>query len=158
MKILFVCLGNICRSAAAEAVFQQKAEERGLPDVVVDSAGILSIHKGQNADSRMIAHAAKRGYAITSKSRPVTKEDFRNFDMLIGMDSDNIAELQKRATNREEYAKIVKMTDFASHAECDNVPDPYYGGAEGFEKVLDILEDSCEGLLDALTNKEIIYE
>lgn len=150
MKILFVCLGNICRSAAAEAVFLKKAEEDGLTDVVVDSAGILSIHKGHNADSRMIAHAAKRGYDITSISRPATKEDFRNFDMLIGMDDDNISELQKKATNGVEYGKIYKMTDFAVNLVNNNVPDPYYGGAAGFEKVLDILEDACEGLIEKI--------
>lgn len=154
MKVLFICLGNICRSAAAEAVFSKKAAEEGL-HVIVDSAGILSIHKGERADGRMIAHAAQRGYDVTSISRPVTKEDFRNFDLLIGMDSDNIAELQKRATNGAEYAKIHKMTDFAVHTEQDNVPDPYYGGASGFEKVLDLLEDTCGGLVAAIKNKKI---
>lgn len=150
MKILFVCLGNICRSAAAEAIFKKKAHDAGLVDVVVDSAGILSVHQGENADDRMIAHTAKRGYEITSISRPVVKGDFEKFDMLIGMDSNNISELQKRATNRVEYSKIYKMTDFAINIDVDNVPDPYYGGAQGFENVLDILEDSCDGLLKAI--------
>lgn len=153
MKILFVCLGNICRSAAAEAVFLKKAKENGLNDIMVDSAGILSVHKGEKADGRMIAHAAKRGYDITSISRPVTKEDYRNFDMLIGMDNDNISELRKKATNGVEYGKIHKMTDFAIDSDHDNVPDPYYGGAAGFEKVLDILEKTCEGLIAKIKNK-----
>lgn len=157
MKILFVCLGNICRSAAAEAIFLKKTQEAGLKGVIIDSAGILNIHKGQNSDSRMISHAAKRGYQIVSTSRPITKEDYRNCDMIIGMDSENIAELQKRATNRDEYRKIYKMTDFAVKLDFEDVPDPYYGGDDGFEKVLDILEDACNGLLDAIEDKEIIY-
>lgn len=154
MKILFVCLGNICRSAAAEAVFAKKAAEAGLTDVQIDSAGILSIHKGEKADGRMIAHAARRGYDVTSISRPVTQEDFKNFDLIIGMDDDNISELMKRAAYAEERGKIRKMTDFSVTSGAEYVPDPYYGGAAGFENVLDILEDACEGLANAIKKEK----
>ena len=134
-RILFVCLGNICRSSSAEGV--------------IDSAGILSYHRGELPDSRMRAHAIRRGYELTHRSRPVQTEDFYNFDLIIGMDDRNIEDLKDRAPSPEEWKKIHCMTEFCTRfTHADHVPDPYYGGAEGFEYVLDLLEDACAGLLE----------
>ena len=150
-KILFVCLGNICRSSAAEGVMRRLVEEAGMGDrFEIDSAGILSYHRGELPDPRMRAHAARRGYRLTHRSRPVTTDDFLHFDLIIGMDARNMDDLRERAPSPEEWAKLRRMTDFAlAHTDADHVPDPYYGGAEGFEYVLDLLEDACAGLLQA---------
>ena len=152
-KILFVCLGNICRSPSAEAVMKAMVEKAGLSNVFeIDSAGIIGVHEGENADSRMMAHAASRGYHLTSISRPVNARDFTYFDLIVGMDDQNIRDLKQLSQHTNEQHKIVKMTDFASDSKFSSVPDPYYGGADGFEMVLDILEDACSGLMNHLTN------
>ena len=148
-KILFVCLGNICRSPAAEAIFLHKLEERGLSGkYFVDSAGLNGYHNGEEADSRMRTHAAGRGYSITSISRKIKREDFEQFDHIIGMDDSNIGMLKALAKSNQELGKISKITDFARGATSDYVTDPYYGGGDGFENVLDILEISTESFLN----------
>lgn len=147
-SLLFVCLGNICRSPSAEAVMKKMAADRGL-DLHIDSAGTIAAHEGERADARMRGHAAKRGYDLTSISRPVVIDDFENFDMVIGMDASNIFDLKKIAPE-SAFDRISLMTDYCSSFENNSVPDPYYGGEQGFELVLDLLEDACEGLLDAL--------
>ncbi len=153
-KILFVCLGNICRSPMAEGVFNQIIEREGLQDqFVVDSAGLLDYHEGNLPDSRMRKHASNRGYHLTHRSRPVVPEDFDKFDMLIGMDKENIHGLKKIAQTAEQKAKIYIMTDYLKTIEASEVPDPYYGGPAGFEYVIDLLEDACEGLLEELRDK-----
>ncbi len=153
IRILFVCLGNICRSAAAEAVMRDKVEKRGLSEkVYVDSAGILSIHQGDKADMRMRSHAERRGYEITSISRPVKFSDFDQFDLIIGMDDSNVDDLMDRAVTLDHQKKIHKMTEYCKNCSDAYVPDPYYGGSAGFELVLDLLEDSCEGLADFCEN------
>lgn len=151
-KILFVCLGNICRSSSAEGVMQHLLAEAGLEhEFVIDSAGILSYHQGELPDSRMRAHAIRRGYDLTHRSRPVRTDDFFNFDLIIGMDDRNIEDLKERAPSPEALKKIHRMTEFCTRfVHADHVPDPYYGGAEGFEYVLDLLEDACAGLLERL--------
>ena len=151
-KILFVCLGNICRSPSAEAVFKGTAENRGLAtQFEIDSAGTHAYHAGEFADKRMRAHAKKRGYNLNSISRKFNpNSDFDNFDMIIGMDNENIHALKSKARNGTDLQKIHKMTDFRKAWDYDEIPDPYYGGEEGFELVLDLLEDSCEGLLEKL--------
>ena len=150
-KILFVCMGNICRSPAAEGIMKKKVEEKGLEKFFhIDSAGTYGYHEGELPDSRMRAHASKRGYNLTSRSRPVTYDDFHEFDMIIGMDDDNIRNLNRMAPNLESQQKILRMTDFCRLHQNDHVPDPYYGGANGFELVLDLLEDACEGLIEEL--------
>ena len=116
-------------------------------DVFVDSAGILSYHQGELPDSRMRMHAQRRGYELTHRSRPVTVDDFYDFDMIIGMDDNNISSLREKAPGVEEERKVSRMTDYCVRKMVDYVPDPYYGGASGFENVLDILEDACEGLM-----------
>ena len=151
-RILFVCLGNICRSAAAEGVMKHLVEKAGRADeFVIDSAGILSYHQGELPDMRMRFHAARRGYNLVHRSRPVRTEDFYDFDLLIGMDDSNIRDLRELAPSVEARRKIRRMTDFCTRfVYADNVPDPYYGGPEGFEYVLDVMEDACAGLLEEL--------
>ncbi|MBR6433494.1 low molecular weight protein-tyrosine-phosphatase [Bacteroides sp. KG68] len=151
-KILFVCLGNICRSPSAEGVMRKMLKEAGCEErFVVDSAGISSYHRGELPDGRMRAHAARRGYDLTHRSRPVRTDDFYDFDLIIGMDDRNIDDLKERAPSDAEWKKIRRMTEFCTKfVHADHVPDPYYGGAEGFEYVLDILEDACAGLLSEM--------
>jgi protein-tyrosine phosphatase len=151
-KILFVCLGNICRSPSAEAVFNSLIEKKGLKDKFqCDSAGTAAYHAGDPADYRMKQFAKKRDYNLTSISRPVNpKKDFDRFDLIIGMDRLNTRDLKAMARNDTDRRKIHLMTDFSKNKDYDSVPDPYYGGASGFELVLDILEDACSGLLEKL--------
>ncbi len=151
-KILFVCLGNICRSPSAEAVFTGMVEKAGLSQhFEIDSAGTSGWHAGERADRRMQGHAVKRGYNLTSLSRKFDPgTDFDHFDMIIGMDNENIQALQSMTRNADDRAKIHKMTDFSREWNYTHIPDPYYGGEDGFELVLDLLEDACEGLLDKL--------
>ena len=153
-KILFVCLGNICRSPSAEAVMKKLVDDRGLSaHFEIDSAGILNIHQGGKADPRTRKHAVGRGYDVTSISRPVKLDDFDKFDLLIGMDDSNIDALNDRALTAEHKAKIRKMTDYSKKFSHTYIPDPYYGGAVGFELVIDLLEDACEGLLESFFEK-----
>lgn len=153
-KILFVCLGNICRSPSAEAVMKKLVQEAGMSDrIKVDSAGIIGYHEGERADARMRSHAARRGYTLESISRPVRTDDFFDFDLIIGMDNRNIADLQQKAPDPSSVEKIHQMTEYSRTPLYDHVPDPYYSGAEGFELVLDLLEDACKGLLDELVRE-----
>lgn len=154
-SILFVCLGNICRSPMAETVFNKILQENDqLSDFQVDSAGLLDYHKGEKADPRMRAHAEKRGYEITHRSRPVAADDFNRFDYIIGMDEQNIRQLHRMAKTPEQQAKIHKMTDFSREMQAEKVPDPYYGGDAGFEYVIDLLEDACDGFYKHLMENE----
>lgn len=151
-KILFVCLGNICRSPAAEEVFRQMAARRGLAESVeVDSAGTYGGHAGELPDIRMREAAASRGYRLTHRSRKVEEEDFERFDRIVVMDDRNYEAMHRLAPSREAAGKIYRMTEFCRrHADRTYVPDPYYEGRAGFYLVLDLLEDACEGLLDDL--------
>lgn len=151
-KILFICLGNICRSPAAEGIMKHLVEKAGREDeFLIDSAGISGYHRGDLPDRRMREHAARRGYDLTHRSRPVRTEDFYNFDLIIGMDDQNIEDLKDRAPSTIEWKKIHRMTEYCTrHTRADHVPDPYYEGYEGFEYVLDLLEDACAGLLEQL--------
>jgi protein-tyrosine phosphatase len=155
INVLFVCLGNICRSPGAEAVFNALIGKNGLENVLqCDSAGTAAYHAGEPADYRMRQTAKKRGYLVTSISRPVnTKLDFERFDYLIAMDKQNLRDLKAMASNDSDQKKIFLMTDFCSSSKYDSVPDPYYGGDAGFELVLDILEDACNGLIRKLQEK-----
>ena len=151
-KILFVCLGNICRSPSAEAVMKALVESEGLGDVIeCDSAGTIGYHAGSPADARMMFHAGKRGVHLTSRSRKFDPNtDFEAFDMIIGMDEQNVTDITTMDSYKQYANKIYSMTEFCSQHDYTEVPDPYYGGDEGFELVLDLLEDACSGLLKEL--------
>ena len=148
-KILFVCLGNICRSPGAEAVFNALIEKNGLEnELQCDSAGTAAYHVGELADARMREIGSKRGYHLTSRARRVDpNRDFDQFQYIIGMDRQNVRDLKSIARNKNERKQIFLMTDFCINKIYDSVPDPYFGGDAGFELVFDILEDACEGLL-----------
>ncbi len=152
-KILFVCLGNICRSPSAEAVFKKIVSDKGHTKLFeIDSAGTHAYHAGEPADARMKQHAARRNYKLTSISRPFDPHnDFDYFDMIVAMDQDNLRNLRQFARNKNDLKKLYLMTDFSSRFAYDHVPDPYYGGEHGFELVLDLLEDAGEGLFGYLT-------
>ncbi len=153
-KILFICLGNICRSPMAEAVMRKLVKERGLEaKYEIDSAGLIRYHEGEGADPRMKFHAQRHGYLLTHISRPVRELDFELFDLIVSMDESNWERLHRLAPSVEAETKIVRMTDYCRTHVIDHVPDPYYGGDQGFENVIEILEDACQGLLDELEYK-----
>jgi protein-tyrosine phosphatase len=135
----------------AEAVMNRIVEEAGrAADFEIDSAGLISYHEGEESDPRMQAHARRRGYRLTHLSRPVHESDFRHFDLIIGMDDANIDRLRRLSPDLETDRKIHRMTEYCINKVVDHVPDPYYGGAQGFENVIDILEDACRGLYESL--------
>ena len=154
--ILFVCLGNICRSSAAEEVFRTLVARRGLSaQFALDSAGLIDYHEGELSDPRMIRHAARRGYRLAHRSRPVAVADFSRFHYIVGMDERNmqgLARLAARAPHVE--AQMLRMADFLTAHTADLIPDPYYGDDADFEHVLDLLEDAAGGLLDYLMGEE----
>ena len=157
-KILFICLGNICRSPAAEGVMQRLVEERGLGDCFeIDSAGTYSGHHGQLPDPRMRRHASRRGYNLTHRARPIESDDFDYFDIIVAMDEGNRRNLMQLASSPQQQAKIVMMGDYIVklRAHYDYVPDPYYEGDEGFELALDLLEDACGNLLNDIINNKL---
>jgi protein-tyrosine phosphatase len=148
VKVLFVCLGNICRSPCAEGVMLHKVEAAGLGDVVkIDSAGTADWHTGNEADYRMRKHALQRGYKLESRARAAATTDFYEFDVILAMDLANKANLLTMAPNAAGRAKVRMFCDFVTEHEEKEVPDPYHDGPAGFEKVLDLVEDGCDGLL-----------
>ena len=150
-------MGNICRSPSAEAVMNAYIADAGLSDsIVCDSAGTIAIHAGEHADARMQQHANKRNYKLTSISRQLKSNDFDEFDYIIGMDDDNMRNMKPFMHNTKSAEKLSKMTDYCAKKNPGIVPDPYYGGSAGFEQVLDILEDACEGLLKHIRNEHKI--
>ena len=150
--LLFVCLGNICRSPAAEGIMRQLVRCQGLDGhFEIDSAGTYGGHRGELPDPRMRSAAARRGLSLTHRARKITGEDFDRFDRIIVMDDSNYENVHRLAPSRAAGDKIFRMTDFCRHhPDQTYVPDPYYEGHEGFELVLDLLEDGCKGLLEAL--------
>ena len=153
ISILFVCLGNICRSPAAETIFKSIVEKEGVEDKIeADSAGLISCHEGESADSRMRNMAYQHGYLITHKSRPIQKSDFYKFDLIIGMDNENVRKLHQLCPP-DAKAEIHLMTEYCTQHTDEVVPDPYYGGTAGFTHVIDLLEDSCIGLFKHIINK-----
>ena len=154
ISVLFVCLGNICRSPAAEAIFQNLINDKDLGNkFIVDSAGTGSWHIGKKADSRMRFAAKQRNINITSNARQIIEDDFRNFDYIVVMDNsnfNNVIELKNRVKG-SDFAKILKIQDFSSTFNETEVPDPYFGGDAGFDHVLDILEDSVSCFLANIT-------
>ncbi len=155
MKILFVCLGNICRSAAAQGVMEDVVATKGYTDrVEIDSAGTYGGHAGDLPDPRMRAVASRRGYNLTHRSRKIREEDFLLFDKIIVMDDMNYENVSRLAPERAYLNKVFRFVEFCRHhPEWTYVPDPYYEGREGFELVLDLLEDGCEGLMAQITKE-----
>jgi len=152
--ILFVCMGNICRSPMAEGVFKRILHNNRKSDLIkIDSAGLIAYHAGELPDQRMRMHASNRGYHLSHISRPFSVSDFEKFDLIIGMDDANISGLKNKARSQEHLDKIKKMTDYCTGIDANEVPDPYYGGEAGFEYVIDLLEDACEGLYKDITSK-----
>ncbi|QEY32140.1 low molecular weight phosphotyrosine protein phosphatase [Synechococcus sp. RSCCF101] len=148
MRLLFVCMGNICRSPAAEGIMLQLLGEHGLLErVTVDSAGTGGWHAGQPADRRMQAAAERRGVHLPSRARQVVPEDLDRFDRILAMDSDNLAALSALQRRHGGGAIVEPMLRYSGRGGSLDVPDPYYGGDQGFELVLDLLEEACEGLL-----------
>ncbi|MEG1607547.1 MAG: low molecular weight protein-tyrosine-phosphatase [Mucinivorans sp.] len=151
-KILFVCLGNICRSAAAEGIMNSLLEQRGLTcRFEVDSAGTFGGHQGQRADARMRKAALARGYYLESLSRKITMDDFFSSDIILAMDDSVYDELMDLSVDVASGAKVHRMVEFCTHNSASYVPDPYYEGVDGFSLVMDILEDGCCGLLAEIT-------
>ena len=149
-SVLFVCLGNICRSPTAEAVFRARAEAAGL-DVEIDSAGTGAWHAGTPPDRRAQAAGRERGYDLSSlRARQVKAGDFNRFDLILAMDEDNYETLHMHAPE-DARERIAMMMDFAPDHPLRSVPDPYYGGDDGFARVLDMLEEASDGLIDHLS-------
>ena len=151
-RVLFVCLGNICRSSAADEIFRQLTIARGLEgEFEIDSAGTYGGHAGDLPDPRMRAAGKKRGYNFTHRSRKVRSEDFERFDLLLAMDDSVYESLSRLSPSVEGLQKLERMADYIpAHFGYDYVPDPYYEGNDGFELVLDMLEEGCQVLLDRL--------
>jgi protein-tyrosine phosphatase len=154
MRILFVCMGNICRSPTAEGVMRRLLREAGLGDAVeIDSAGTGGWHAGEPPDARAAEAAGRRGIVLEGAARQVTAADFEAFDLLVAMDRENLRELLALAPDEEAAEKVRLLREFdpaSADAGDLDVPDPYYGGERGFERVLDLVEAACRGLLDEL--------
>jgi len=149
--VLFVCMGNICRSPAAEGVFLHLLAEAGLEHCfAVDSAGTGGWHVGHRADRRMIAAAERRGIHLPSRARQIEAADLQRFDHILTMDADNLAAVRRLERQAPGRARISPLTDHCRRLRSPEVPDPYYGAEEGFERVLDLLDDACAGLLEDL--------
>jgi protein-tyrosine phosphatase len=148
MRVLFVCMGNICRSPTAEGVFRRVLGMHASDvKVEIDSAGTHDYHVGSEPDRRAVAAAARRGIDLSSlRARHISDADFERFDLILAMDEENLRELRRRAP-KEYHGRIHLIMEFAPSPLARSVPDPYYGGAEGFENVLDLLEEAAQGLL-----------
>ncbi len=154
VKVLFVCMGNICRSPTAHGVFQKLVEEEGLAHLVeIDSAGTHAYHVGEPPDRRSQAAASNRGYDLSSlRARQVRSGDFEYYDYLLAMDADNLAILEHHCPDEHRH-KLRLFLEFASDAPEREVPDPYYGGSRGFEHVLDLIEAASKGLIEEIRGR-----
>jgi protein-tyrosine phosphatase len=150
-RVLFVCLGNICRSPLAEGVFKRLVEQAGLSHAFeIDSAGTGSWHVGERPDSRAATVASEHGIELDSRARQVTDQDLHDFDYAIAMDRENLRNLRRMASASGANAQIQLLRDYDPDADGDEVPDPYYGGVSGFENVYEIVAKACDGLLTRL--------
>jgi protein-tyrosine phosphatase len=158
-RLLFVCLGNICRSPAAENLMDHLLRQAGLADqVLCDSAGTASYHAGNPPDRRMTAVANQRGIEMRGQARQFQSLDFEQFDLILAMDRENyrgILSLDPKGRYRD---RVRMMCEFCSRHTFQEVPDPYYGGADGFNQVLDLLQDACEGLLQHLLENQLVVK
>jgi protein-tyrosine phosphatase len=154
MRILFVCMGNICRSPTAEGMFRRVLAERAPKMTIeIDSAGTHDYHVGSPPDRRAIEAARRRGIDLSAlRARQVSREDFERFDLILVMDEDNLEELRRLAP-KQYHERIRLLMEFAPNAPVQRVPDPYYGGAQGFEEVLDLLEEASVGLLGSVLSR-----
>ena len=157
VKVLFVCMGNICRSPTAEGVFSHAVSKASLDDVIkIDSAGTIAYHVGNPPDTRATAAAKLRGINLSNqRSRIVEQSDFEEFDYIIAMDYENVSELNSRCPD-EFKNKIQLFLEYANNFSEEEVPDPYYGGDNGFENVLNLIEDATEGFFQHLKNEKAI--
>ncbi|MCA3221148.1 MAG: low molecular weight protein-tyrosine-phosphatase [Betaproteobacteria bacterium] len=157
-KVLFVCMGNICRSPTAQGVFRKMVADAGISDIVqVESAGTHAYHVGEPPDARAEQAAKKRGYEIGDlRARQVTADDFRAADLILAMDWENLSMLQQQCPKAYKH-KLQLLMRFAGEHDAATVPDPYYGGPEGFNTVLDYVEDACQGLLDVVRRRATMY-
>jgi protein-tyrosine phosphatase len=150
-RVLFICMGNICRSPAAEIVFRRMVDEAELSHTIhIDSAGTIGYHAGKGPDPRMAATLKSRGYTIAGKSRQVRPDDLDDFDLLLVADQENLSDLHRLDREGVRRSKIRLLVEFCQDREASHVPDPYYGGQKGFDDVVDLVEDACEGLLHHL--------
>jgi protein-tyrosine phosphatase len=150
-SVLFVCMGNICRSPLAEGVFRHLVAEAGLADrFTIDSAGTGAWHAGERPDGRSVQVAAEHGITLEGRARQVTGADLRAFDVVVAMDRDNLANLQALSAETGGTAHLRLLRSFDGRAEGEDVPDPYYGGPQGFETVYHMVRSACEGLLEEL--------
>ena len=156
VKVLFVCLGNICRSPTAEGVFRALVNERGLSESIeIDSAGTSGWHQGEAPDPRSQEEACRHGVDLSGqRSRAVVSKDFQHYDYICAMDSANLRELKRECPKGQEK-KLHRLTDFAPELKVRDVPDPYYGGDRGFENVYNIVEAGCQGLLDHIQQHDL---
>ncbi|MHC5744771.1 MAG: low molecular weight protein-tyrosine-phosphatase [Nostoc sp.] len=156
-KLLFVCLGNICRSPSAENIMNHLIEQAGLSDsILCDSAGTSSYHVGSPPDRRMSAAAAtKLGIKLRGRARQFQKSDFQDFDLILAMDRENYENILTLDQTKQYQHKVRLMCEFCSRYTLKEVPDPYYGGQEGFNQVIDLLIDACEGLLTKVKSEEL---
>ncbi len=153
-NLLFVCLGNICRSPCAESVMLHLIDRAGLSEQVhIDSAGTGDWHIGKHSDDRMRKHAKRRGYSLDSLARQVSPLDFQRFDMILVMDQQNLRDIASFAPDEAAMKKVQLFCDFAKDRSERQVPDPYYDGEEGFEQVLDIVENGSQYLLEHIKAK-----
>ena len=152
--VLFVCMGNICRSPTAEGVFRKLVSDAGLDaEIEVDSAGTHAYHTGEPPDRRAQAVAERRGYTLKGqRARRVADSDFQQFDFIMAMDRHNLSDLEE-SSGDESNAEIRLFLEYSTSGSLDEVPDPYYGGAAGFERVLDLVEDAAAGLLDEVRRR-----
>ena len=153
-SLLFLCMGNICRSPTAHGVFRDLVQARGLDQHIhIDSAGTHNYHPGSPPDKRSQKHAIKRGYDLSDlRARQISELDYEQHDLLLAMDWDNLA-LAQQDCPPEHQRKLRRLTEFCKNHQAAVVPDPYYGGDAGFEHVLDLIEDACEGLLEHIQQR-----
>ena len=152
-SVLFVCLGNVCRSPTGEGVLKQMLHKRGLSSAIkVDSAGTGGYNVGTRPDRRMRHHSAFRGYDLQSRARKITRRDLMQFDLVVAMDSENMRDIQRLHT--DPTAELRMLSDFLSDEWPRDVPDPFFGGEQGFEDVLDMIEAACPAIIDHLTRTD----
>ena len=146
--ILFVCMGNICRSPAAEIIFRQQVADAGRnDDFIIDSAGTIGYHQGNPPDPRMCETLRRKGYTISGKARRIVEQDLENFDLIVTMDEENLEHVRHLDPSGKLHSKIRPLVGFCRTHTDERVPDPYYGGQRGFDHVIELLEDGCAGLL-----------